>query len=225
VLKLSKLNPKDLLIDSISSINTDIMNFFSIDCSIDLCSLFIKFKNKSFSKVLQSDKYSNDLLMKNILDFFGENNLNFNDLTTIFVNQGPGNFSGLRTSLSIAKGISLSKNLNLYGYNTFIWSCAQFLNKENSIYSIIKFKEKYFFKKFNKKLKSISKVREISKDDIIKNYRNELKVIPISLKKNFDNKILKLSNLCIAELDHNMLESLQLEGLLNKDLIKPLYLS
>jgi tRNA A37 threonylcarbamoyladenosine modification protein TsaB len=121
--------------------------------------------------------------MKNILDFFGENNLNFNDLTTIFVNQGPGNFSGLRTSLSIAKGISLSKNLNLYGYNTFIWSCAQFLNKENSIYSIIKFKEKYFFKKFNKKLKGISKTREISKDDIIKNYRNELKVIPISLKK------------------------------------------
>ena len=217
--------PKDLLIDRISSINTDIMNFFSIDCSIDLCSLFIKFKNKSFSKVLQSDKYSNDLLMKNILDFFGENNLNFNDLTTIFVNQGPGNFSGLRTSLSIAKGISLSKNLNLYGYNTFIWSCAKFLNKENIIYSIIKFKEKYFFKNFNKKLKSISKVREISKDDIIKNYRNELKVIPISLKKNFDNKILKLSNLCIAELDHNMLESLQLEGLLNKDLIKPLYLS
>ncbi len=225
MLKLSKLNPKDLLIDSISSINTDIMNFFSIDCSTDLCSLFIKFKNKSFSKVLQSDKYSNDLLMENILDFFVENNLNFNDLTTIFVNQGPGNFSGLRTSLSIAKGISLSKNLNLYGYNTFIWSCAKFLNKENSIYSIIKFKEKYFFKKFNQKLKSISKAQEISKDDIIKNYRNELKVVPDSLKKNFDNKILKLSNLCIAELDHNMLESLHLEGLLNKDLIKPLYLS
>ena len=201
------------------------MNFLSIDCSTDIGSLFVKTKNKTFSKLLQSDKSNNDLLMKKILDFFGENNLQFDDISEIFVNQGPGNFSGLRTSLSIAKGISLSKNLNLYGYNTFIWSCAKFLNKENSIYSIIKFKEKYFFKKFNQKLKSISKAQEISKDDIIKNYRNELKVVPDSLKKNFDNKILKLSNLCIAELDHNMLESLHLEGLLNKDLIKPLYLS
>jgi len=163
--------------------------------------------------------------MKNILDFFNENNLNFSELAAIYVNQGPGNFSGLRASLATAKGISISKNLNLYGYNTFLWSCAMLLNKENTIYSFIKFKEKYFFKKFDKKLKNISKIQEISKENIIKDYSNELKVIPNNLKKNFDDKILKLSNLCIVELDHNMLESLQLEGLLNKDLIKPLYLS
>ena len=35
-------------------------------------------------------------------------------LMDIFVNQGPGSFSGLRGSISIAKGISLSKNKNLY---------------------------------------------------------------------------------------------------------------
>jgi len=174
---------------------------------------------------LQSDKFSHDLLMKNILDFFNENNLNFSELAAIYVNQGPGNFSGLRASLATAKGISISKNLNLYGYNTFLWSCAMLLNKKNTIYSFIKFKEKYFFKKFDKKLKNISKIQEISKENIIKDYSNELKVIPNNLKKNFDDKILKLSNLCIVELDHNMLESLQLEGLLNKDLIKPLYLS
>ncbi len=201
------------------------MNFFSIDCSTEFCSLFIKLENKTFNKVLQSDKFSNDLLMKNILDFFNEKNLNFNNLDAIFINQGPGNFSGLRTSLAIAKGISLSKNLSLYGYNTFLWSCAEFINKENTIYSIIKLKEKYFIKKFDKKLKNISKAQEISKNDIVKNYSKELKIIPISLKKNFDDKILKLSNLYIVKLDHNMLESLQLEGLLNKDLIKPLYLS
>jgi tRNA threonylcarbamoyl adenosine modification protein YeaZ len=201
------------------------MNFFSIDCSIDFCSLFIKLENKTINKVLQSDKFSNDLLMKNILDFFTEKNLNFDQLDAIFVNQGPGNFSGLRTSLAIAKGISISKNLGLYGYNTFLWSCVKFLNKENTICSIIKLKEKYFIKRFDKNLKNISKVQEITEENIIKHYSKELKVIPASLKKNFDHKILKLSNLCIVKLDHNMLESLQLEGLLNKDLIKPLYLS
>ena len=110
VFRLFKFIPKDLLIDSNSSINKDIMSFLSIDCSTDIGSLFIKTKNKTFMKILQSDKSHNDLLMKQILDFFAVNNLKFDDIAKIFVNQGPGNFSGLRASLAIAKGISLSKN-------------------------------------------------------------------------------------------------------------------
>ena len=70
-----KLFPKDLLIDNNSSINTDIMNFLSIDCSTDTGSLFVKTQNKTFSTNLQSDKSNNDLLMKQILDFFIEKNL------------------------------------------------------------------------------------------------------------------------------------------------------
>jgi len=217
--------PKDLLIDRISSINTDIMNFLSIDCSTDIGSLFVKTKNKTFIKVLQSDKSNNDLLMKHILDFFKENNLNFDDISQIFVNQGPGNFSGLRGSLSIAKGVSLSKNLNLFGYNTFIWSSAKFFEKKDFIYSLIKFREKYFIKKFGKNLKSTSKVKEISKEEIIKKYDDKFKVIPKSMIKYFDEKILKLHNLTIVDLDHNQLEFLKLKDLLDEDVIKPLYLS
>ena len=223
--KLFKFIPKDLLIDSNSSINTDIMNFLSIDCSTDIGSLFIKIKNKTFNKILQSDKSNNDLLMKQIVDFFKEKNLKFDDISRIFVNQGPGNFSGLRGSLAVAKGVSLAKNLNLFGYNTFIWSCAKFFNEKNSIFSLIKFREKYFIKKFDKNLSSISKVEEITEDKIIKKYDNKFKVIPKNVAKYFDEKILKLNNLCIVDLDHNELEFLQLKGLLDKDLIKPLYLS
>jgi len=225
VFKLSKVIPKDLLIDSNSSINTDIMNFLSIDCSTDIGSLFIKTKNKTFSKILQSDKSNNDLLMTQILDFFEENNLRFSDISQIFVNQGPGNFSSLRGSLSIAKGISLSKNLNLFGYNTFIWSCTKFFNKAESIYSIIRFREKYFIKKFDKNLQSTKKVEEINEDEIVKKYDNKFKIIPKNVTKYFDKKILKLNNLHVANLDHNELEFLQLKGLLDKGLIKPLYLS
>ena len=223
--KLFKFIPKDLLIDNNSSINTDIMNFLSIDCSTDIGSLFVKTKNKIFSKVLQSDKSNNDLLMKQILDFFMENNLEFDDISQIFVNQGPGNFSGLRGSLATAKGVSLSKKLNLFGYNTFIWSCARFFNKKDSIYSFIKFREKYFIKKFDKSLKSTSRVEEITVDEIIKKYDNKFKVIPKNAIKYFDEKILKLNNLSIVDLDHNELEFLQLKGLLDKESIKPLYLS
>tara|TARA_Y100000310_G_scaffold282045_1_gene303005 strand:- start:491 stop:1168 length:678 start_codon:yes stop_codon:yes gene_type:complete len=224
VFKLFNVVPKDLLIDNINSINTDIMNFLSIDCSTDIGSLFIKIENKTFSKVLQSDKSNNDLLMKQILVFFEENNLKFDDISQILVNQGPGNFSGLRGSLATAKGVSLSKNLNLFGYNTFIWSCAKFFNKKDPIYSLIKFREKYFIKKFDKNLNSISKVEEITEEEIIKKYSNKFKVIPKNATKYFDKKILKLNNLSIENLDHNELEFLQLRGLLDKDLIKPLYL-
>ena len=201
------------------------MNFLSIDCSTDIGSLFIKTKNKTFSKILQSDKSNNDLLMKQILDFFKENNLKFDDISQVFVNQGPGNFSGLRGSLAIAKGVSIAKNLNLFGYNTFIWSCVRFFDKKDFIYSLIKFREKYFIKKFDKNLNSASKVEEVTTDEIIKKYDNKFKVIPKNTVKYFDEKILKLNSLSIVDLDHNELEFLQLKGLLDKELIKPLYLS
>ena len=217
-------NPKELLIDSNSSINIDTMNFLSIDCSIAIGSLFIKIKNKTFSKNLQSDKSNNDLLMMRILDFFEENNLEFDDISVIFVNQGPGNFSGLRGSLATAKGISLSKNLELFGYDKFIWACAKFFNKENSIYSLIKVKEKYYIKKFNEKLISDSKVEEVTEQEIIEKYNKKFKVIEKSSTRHFDDKILKLDNLKTVDLKHNELEFLKLKGLLEKDLIKPIYL-
>ena len=201
------------------------MNFLSIDCSTDIGSLFVKAKNKTFSKILQSDKSNNDLLMKQILDFFNENNLKFDDISQIFVNQGPGNFSGLRGSLAIAKGLSLAKNLNLFGYNTFIWSCAKFFQKKDSIFSIIKLRKKCFIKKFDANLKSSSSVEEITEDTIIKKYNDKFKVIPKNAVSQFDEKILKLNNLSFVDLDHYQLEFLQLKGLLDENLIKPLYLS
>ena len=154
------------------------MNFLSIDCSTNIGSLFIKFENKTFSKLLQSDKFKNDLLMKQILDFFAENNLKIADISKIYVNQGPGNFSSLRGSLATAKGISVSKNIKLYGYDTFIWSSAKFFNKKDLIYCFIKFREKYYMKNFDKSLKSHSKVKEISEREIVKKYNSKFKVIP-----------------------------------------------
>ena len=205
--------------------NTYIMNFFSIDCSTEIGSLFFKAQNKTFNKILQSDKFGNDLLMKKIIDFFTENQLHFDDISSIFVNQGPGNFSGLRGSLAIAKGISLSKNINLFGYDTFIWSCAKFIDKKKSICCITKFREKYYIKNFDTNFKGVQKIEESSKDNIIKKYTDKLKVVPINVSQQFDQEILKLKNIKIVNLDHNDLEFLQLKGLLDEGLIKPLYLS
>ncbi len=200
------------------------MNFLSIDCSTDLGSLFIKSKSKSFIKFLQSDKLNNDILMKKILDFFKENNIEIDNLSHIFVNQGPGNFSGLRGSIATAKGISLSKNLILIGFNTFLWSSTKFIEKSESILSFTKFREKYSFQEFNKNLKKISKIQLINKEELIDKYSNQLKIFPKNIAHTLDKEILKLKNVKIIDLDHNDLELLYSKNLLDKDLIKPLYL-
>ena len=201
------------------------MNFLSIDFSTDVLSFFVKAKNKSFSKILQSDKSNIDLIMKLILDFLEENNLNFGHIEAIFVNKGPGNYSGLRGSLSTAKGICVSKNLKLYGYDNFVWSISKFLEKKNYVYSFLKVREKYFVKRFENNMSKSSKIKEIDKEEIIKKFDDKFKVIPKNLIKFFDKKILELNNINIVNLDHNDLELLYLKGLLSEDLIKPLYLS
>ena len=35
---------------------------------------------------------------------------------SIIVNIGPGSFSAIRASLAVAKGMKISKNINLYGF-------------------------------------------------------------------------------------------------------------
>ena len=205
--------------------NTTIMNFFSIDCSTEVGSLFAKVENKTFSKVLQSDKFLNDLIAKHIIDFLAENNIKLNDLGQIFVNQGPGSFSGLRSSLAIAKGISLSKNIKLCCYDTFIWSCAKFYNQKNDILSFVKVRQKYYVQKFDQKLNRIFQPQEVSKEEILNNYKKDLKVVPKIISEQFDDKILKLNNLFIIDLSHKELEILHLQRLLDEELIKPLYLS
>ncbi len=53
-----------------------------------------------------------------LLEFLKKNKLNLSDINNIFINQGPGKFSSLRVSISIAKAISLANKINLYGFKS-----------------------------------------------------------------------------------------------------------
>ena len=59
---------------------------------------------------------NNDQLVSNILNLVKKYKVNINNKFSIIVNIGPGSFSSIRTSLSVAKGIKISKNINLYGF-------------------------------------------------------------------------------------------------------------
>jgi len=59
---------------------------------------------------------NNDQLVLNILNLVKKYKVNINNKFSIIVNIGPGSFSTIRTSLSVAKGMIISKNINLYGF-------------------------------------------------------------------------------------------------------------
>jgi len=53
-----------------------------------------------------------------LFKFFSENSIKLREINNIYVNQGPGKFSGIRTSIAIAKGLSITNNINLYGFHS-----------------------------------------------------------------------------------------------------------
>ena len=59
---------------------------------------------------------NNDQLVSNILNLVKKYKVNIDNKFSIIVNIGPGSFSAIRTSLAVAKGMKLSKNIKLYGF-------------------------------------------------------------------------------------------------------------
>jgi hypothetical protein len=58
----------------------------------------------------------NDQLVSSILNMIKKYKVNLGKNFSIMVNSGPGSFSSTRISLAVAKGIKISKKINLFGY-------------------------------------------------------------------------------------------------------------
>jgi len=80
-----------------------------------------------FSVITDSQSYNTsyinsrenfDQFINLLLIFFKKYKIELKDIRKIFVNQGPGKLSSIRTSIAIAKAIALSKNISLYGFNS-----------------------------------------------------------------------------------------------------------
>ena len=94
------------------------MNFLVIDGTQDKINFFSHFNNNSYNKSFQFSKNNNEKFSTLLFSFLNENNINLNELNNVFVNQGPGKFSGIRTSIAVAKALSITNKLNLYGFNS-----------------------------------------------------------------------------------------------------------
>ena len=94
------------------------MNFLIIDGAQDKINFFSHFNNNSYHKSIEPSKDNNEKFSMALFDFFDENNIIVSELANIIVNQGPGKFSAIRTSIATAKALALTNSLNLYGFSS-----------------------------------------------------------------------------------------------------------
>jgi len=90
------------------------MNFLVIDGAADKICFFSHYNNNSYNKSFESSKNNYEKFSILLFDFLDQNNINLSKISHLFVNQGPGSFSGIRTSIAVAKGLSITSKLNLY---------------------------------------------------------------------------------------------------------------
>ena len=94
------------------------MNFLVIDGASDKIYFFSHFNNNSYNQSFESSKNNYEKFSILLFDFLNQNKINLSKISHLFVNQGPGSFSGIRTSIAVAKGLSITNKLNLYGFSS-----------------------------------------------------------------------------------------------------------
>ena len=94
------------------------MNNLIIDAASDKIFFTIMADNKSYTSEFINNRENFDKLTILIENFLKNHELNIKNIDNIFVNQGPGKFSGVRASLAIAKALSFANKIDLYGFNS-----------------------------------------------------------------------------------------------------------
>ncbi len=93
-----------------------IKDFLILNCIGKSDRIGLKVDNNFFIHDFNNKIKNNDQLVISILNLVKKHKVNFDQGFTVLVNSGPGSFSSIRISLAVAKGIKLSKNINLFGF-------------------------------------------------------------------------------------------------------------
>ena len=94
------------------------MNNLIIDAANEKILFKIITISKSYTSEYPNSRENFDKLTILLFNFLKENNMKISKIDNILVNQGPGKFSGIRSSIALAKALSITNKLNLYGFNS-----------------------------------------------------------------------------------------------------------
>ncbi len=93
-----------------------IKNFLIINCIGKDDKLGLRINKDFFIHNLNNEKINNEKLVFEIKNFLKTHNVKLNQDFSVIVNQGPGSYSGIRISLAVAKGLEISRKIQLFGY-------------------------------------------------------------------------------------------------------------
>ena len=199
-------------------------NFLVLDFTGLSKNIVFKFKDKFFINKIKTDSNNNREIIDDILNLIKRADIKTKEKFDVLVNLGPGSFSGIRISLAVAKGIKLIKKVNLFGFNSFILNAAPYLEKYETVFSILKINKKFYFLKYIKgKKNDISQIAEFQNKEKL----NEKSVIVISSEMKNENMFKNIAekHRVIEDFDvKNNIEILIKKNLIENNLIKPVYL-
>ena len=88
------------------------MTNFIIDTAGEIIFLKIISDTEEYINNHDNSRENFDKLVKIIFNFFEENNINLSKIDNIFINQGPGKYTSIRSAISIVKALKITKNIN-----------------------------------------------------------------------------------------------------------------
>lgn len=119
-------------------------NVLIIDCSHGNFIGLITEQGESFISDLL---LKSDLILASVEQILKENNLSLDNLSAVAVNIGPGSFTGLRVGVTIAKGLSIVKNIPVISYTSFEAIIANLRRDEkNPVIVLEGFSDYYYIK-------------------------------------------------------------------------------
>ena len=93
-----------------------IKDFLIINCTGKNDKIGLKINNNFFIHDFQTKITNNEILVSTILNLINKHKANIDKNFSILINNGPGSFSTIRVALSIAKGIKISNEAQLFGF-------------------------------------------------------------------------------------------------------------
>ena len=104
------------------------MNNLIIDTAKE--EIFLKFitKNKEYIIKHDNSRENFDELVNIVFDFLKKNCIDLSTVDNVFINQGPGKYTSIRSAISLVKALKISRNINIYGYNS-----SQITNNDHNI--------------------------------------------------------------------------------------------
>jgi len=93
------------------------MNKLVIDAANKNVFLTIITNSDNYNVSFENSKTNYENLVILINDFLNSKQLKINNISTLYVNRGPGSFAGIRNSLAIVKAMHVAQQIDYYCYS------------------------------------------------------------------------------------------------------------